>query len=248
MPKKSIPNAASVASVDTKLSVAAGAAATSPAATREHGPEVPHHARLSLQPSPDLLSVIEAYKVGMADFNRESSGSQDLDEPEGLADRTYGKPMEMLQAWACAARNGDEALAALRLASSELQNSGCEQIVGSMVAASLQFFEAADTPTDAHVADRSAVTPRAAAAAAHVDSKEVGKAYEAAREVTAITYLMTVALEVIQEGYDLEALPKRICDFVRALNMLRPRLEMIEETLDLIELRSKIAEENGEGA
>lgn len=249
MRKKSTSNAASAASAEPQVSVAASAAATSPAATREHGGQSDRHARLSLQPSPDLLSVIEAYKVGMADFNRESSGSQDLDEPEGLADRTYGKPMEMLQAWACAARSRDEALAALRLASSELQNSGCEQIVESMVAASLQFFEAADAPAaDVTDADRSAVTPRAAAAAAHVDSKEVGKAYEAAREVTAITYLMTVALDAIKEGHDLETLPHHICDFVRALNMLRPRLEMIEETLDLVEFRSKIAEGKGEGA
>lgn len=62
MPKKSTPNAASAASVDMKVSVAAGTAATSPAATREHGAEVPHHACHSLQPSPDLAFAVSALR------------------------------------------------------------------------------------------------------------------------------------------------------------------------------------------
>lgn len=249
MPKKSTPNAASAASVDMKVSVAAGTAATSPAATREHGRQTGHHARLSLPHTPDLLSVIAAYKVGMADFNRESSGAEDLDEPEGLADRTYGKPMETLQGWAYAARNRYEALAALRLANSEIQKSGCEQIVGSMITASLQFLEATDAPAaDVQGGDTSTKSKSTAAAVTHIDSGKAGKAYEAAREVSAITYLMRVALEAIEEEREMNALPHRICDFVRALNMLEPRLDQIEETLDLVEHRSMCAEtEMGRG-
>lgn len=229
MRRKSTPNEASAASAEPQVSVAAGAAA-----------------RLSPQPTPDLLSVIEAYKVGMADFNRESSGAEDLDEPEGLADRTYGKPMETLQGWACAARNRNEALAALRLANSEIQKSGCEQIVANMVAASLQFLEATDAPAaDVTDADKSKKPKSTAAAVTHIDSGKAGKAYDAAREVSAITYLMRVALEAIDEGRETNALPHRICDFVRVLNMLEPRLDQIEETLDLVEHRSMCAERNG---
>lgn len=62
MPKKSTPNAASAASVDMRASVAAGSAATSPAATREHGGEFPRHARLSLQPSPDIDFALNALR------------------------------------------------------------------------------------------------------------------------------------------------------------------------------------------
>lgn len=62
MPKKTTPNGASAASAEPQVSVAAGAAATSPAATREHGAEVPHHARLSLQPSPDLAFALSALR------------------------------------------------------------------------------------------------------------------------------------------------------------------------------------------
>lgn len=249
MPKKTTPNAASAASAEPQVSVAAGAAATLPAATREHGGQSDHHARLSLQPSPDLLSVIAAYKVGMADFNRENSGAEDLDEPEGLADRTYGRPMETLQGWAHAARNRYEALAALRLANSEIRGSGCEQIVGSMIAASLQFFEATDAPAaDVQGGDTSTKSKSTAAAVTHIDSGKAGKAYEAAREVSAITYLMRVALEALEEDRETNALPHRICDFVRALSMLEPRLDQIEETLDLVEHRSMCAErEMGRG-
>lgn len=62
MPKKSTPNAASAASTEPQVSFAAGAAATLPAATREHGAELPHHARLSLQPSPDLAFALSALR------------------------------------------------------------------------------------------------------------------------------------------------------------------------------------------
>lgn len=40
---------------------AAGAAATSPAATRKHGGEIAHHACLSLQPSPEIAFALSAF-------------------------------------------------------------------------------------------------------------------------------------------------------------------------------------------
>lgn len=89
MPKKSTPNAASAASVDTKLSVAADAAATSPAATREHGGKSDHHARLSLQPSPDLAFAMSALRFFGA-LEDEQWADVEPWEREGLEGRFKG--------------------------------------------------------------------------------------------------------------------------------------------------------------
>lgn len=62
MPKKPTPNAASAASAEPQVSAAAGTAAKSPAATREHGGQTGHHARLSLQPSLDLAFALSALR------------------------------------------------------------------------------------------------------------------------------------------------------------------------------------------
>ena len=104
MPKKSTPNAASAASVDTKVSVAAGAAATSTAATREHGGQADHHARLSLQPSPDLAFALSALRFFEAledeqwqdvePWEREGREGRFKGDYEGWKNWTKGTPHE----------------------------------------------------------------------------------------------------------------------------------------------------------
>ncbi|NML75272.1 hypothetical protein HHL25_14165 [Rhizobium sp. S-51] len=86
----------------------------------------------------DLLAAISAYYEGMEAFNQ--NDLIDNDEIQALAAVTYEPPTEALQQWSVPARNHEEAVAALRLATVELDR-GDDSVVEPMVKAAFHFFD-----------------------------------------------------------------------------------------------------------
>ncbi|ACB96743.1 hypothetical protein [Beijerinckia indica] len=87
-----------------------------------------------------LLETIRAYEAGAAAFNAIPIGALNFENEDQLIDDTFGRHQDRLFAWKTPARTREGAMAALRLAKKEMEDTS--ELGYPLLLAALAYFEA----------------------------------------------------------------------------------------------------------